>query len=63
MRSATIGEIYGRTIGISDMIARVDAMTAETCGGIWAAEATAAAKHSLEITEPTEASTSVGSYL
>lgn len=61
VRSTTIGATYGRTIEICDTIARTVATTAVTCDPIGAAEGTAAAKHSLNTTEPAEADASAGS--
>ncbi len=45
---AMIGATCVRTIEICDTIVRTDAMTAVTCGAIWAAEDTAAASRGLD---------------
>ena len=51
------------TIETCDTIAKTVAMTAETCGTIWAAEDIAAASRRLDITKPAETSASAGSSL
>ena len=58
---AKIDATCGGIIEICDTIVRTVAMTAETCGTIWEVKDTEAVSHSLNTTEPVEASASAGS--